>query len=90
MDGNFGGWWIITAIFVFLDPRVVVAGIATGLLARRWLHVPLALLTAPAAAWLYCMLFLSTDYLVELAPFMAVWGLVWATVSFGAKETWTA
>ena len=88
MGDNESGWWIIVAILVFLDPRVIVAGIATGLLVRRWLHVPLALFVAPAAVWLYCTLFLRTDHFLQAAPFMAVAGLLWAIVSFGAKKTW--
>lgn len=84
------GWWPIIAFAVFLDPRIALAGIATGLLVQRWPYVLLGLFVAPAAYWLYCTIFLRTDHFLELAPLMAVAGVAWTALSFGIKRAWRA
>ena len=84
------GWWPIILIAVLIDPRILFAGIATGLLARRWWQAFLGLVTAPAVYWLYCIIFLQNDHFAQLAPLLAIAGAAWAAGAFAVKKEWTA
>ena len=80
------GWWPMIAFVTLMIPVVIAAGIATGLLVRRWRQVALGLLAAPAAYWVYCALFSTTDRLMHLLMPLALAGLIWTAAAFGLKE----
>jgi hypothetical protein len=82
------GWWPIIALVTLANPVVVLVGIAYGLIVRRWWQVGLGLVAAPAAYWIYCTVFLSTDHFVKLLPLLALAGVIWSAATFGLKKSW--
>ena len=84
------GWWVVIAFAAIVNPIVIVAGIAFGLVVRRWWQTLFALLVVPGAFWLFTTIFLRSDHFVELAPLLGTAGVVWAAAAFGAKSLWTA
>ena len=80
------GWWPIIAVVTLVNTVVIVAGIATGLLVKRWWQVSLGLVAVPAAYWIYCTIFLETDHVVSLLPLLALTGVIWAATVFGLKR----
>lgn len=79
------GWWLIIGLVTLVNPVVVVAGIASGLIVRRWWQVALGLVAAPAAYWLTTTMSRTTDP-VALLPFLALGGLVWSAAVFRLKR----
>jgi hypothetical protein len=80
------GWWPIIAFVTLVNPVVIVAGIASGLLVRRWWQVVLGLIAVPVAYWIYCAVFLLTDHFVELLPLLASAGVIWTAAVFSLKK----
>jgi hypothetical protein len=80
------GWWPIIGLATLANPVVIVAGIATGLLVRRWWQVLFGAVAVPAAYWIYCMIFLKTNHFVPLLPLLALTGVVWAAAVFGLRS----
>ena len=80
------GWWLIFTFVTLGNPVVVVTGIATGLVIRRWWQAAVGLVTAPTAHWIYHTTFWKSDHFAELLPFLALAGVIWTSTVFAAKK----
>ena len=79
-------WWPITAVVTLVNPVVIVAGIATGLVVKRWWQVSFGLTAAPAAYWMYYTIFLGTAQFGSLLSLLALTGVIWTATVFGFKK----
>lgn len=83
------GWLPVIGFIVLVNPIIVITGIASGLVARRWWQVVLGLVTAPAACWVYDTVFGKTNTFASpllLVPFLALAGIIWTAAVFGLKK----
>jgi hypothetical protein len=83
---NGSGWLLILTFYGLVNPIVVIIGIASGLVVRRWWQVSLGLVTAPAAYWMYLLVFSNADRVGSLFPPLAVAGVTWSATAFGVKK----
>jgi hypothetical protein len=74
------------AFVTMVNPVAIVAGIAGGLVPRRWSHVGLSAVFAPLAYWLYSTLSSRPVHVETLVPMFAVAGLLWGTAMFALKR----
>ncbi len=86
MGENGSGWLLILTFYGLVNPVVVIIGIASGLVVRRWWQVSLGLVTAPAAYWMYLLVFTTADRVDGLFPPLAVAGVIWSAAAFGLKQ----
>lgn len=80
------GWWPMIAVVTLVNPVVILAGIATGFLVKRWWQVSLGIVTVPAAYWIYYTIFMKTGHFVALLPLLALAGVIWTAAVFGLKK----
>lgn len=80
------GWLPILAFSALVNPIVAVTGLATGLVVRRWWQVLCGVVTAPTGYWIYLTLFGTTNLSAHLMPPLALAGVIWTSVAFGAKK----
>lgn len=80
------GWWLIVTFVTLGNPVVVVTGIATGLVIRRWWQAAIGLVTVPIALWIYHTTFWGSHDFAEHLPFLALAGVIWTSTVFAAKK----
>ena len=80
------GWWPIIAFATLVNPVVVITGILTGLVVRRWWQAAIGLVTAPTAYWIYVTAFLKNDHFATLLPVLALAGVIWTCAVFALKK----
>ena len=85
MAGGFGPFVFLAALG---DPAIIAAGVATGLLARRWWHLALGLCVPPAANFLFYSAFYATDHFLLTLPFLAAAGAVWIGAAHAVGRAW--
>ena len=78
------------AFVALVNPIVVITGLATGLVVRRWWQVALGVVTAPAGYWIYLAVFGTIDLSAVLIPFLALAGVIWTSAAFGLKKASTS
>ena len=84
------GWLPMIAFIALVNPIVAIAGLATGLVVRRWWHVVLGLVTAPAAYWIYGAVFGMIGLSAVLVASCALAGVIWSSAVFGLKKASTS
>ena len=80
------GWLLIIAFASLANPIVVVTGVFTGLLIRRWWQVALGSVTAPVAYWIYATGFYPIGNYAPLTSFLALAGVIWTSALLGLKK----
>lgn len=80
------GWLPMIGFVSLLNPIVVLIGLATGLVVRRWWQVALGIVTVPAGYSVYLTVFGSNDFSAVLILFLALAGVIWTFTAFALKE----
>lgn len=78
------GWAVVFALASLANPIAIAAGVATGLVARRWWHLAGAAAIPPLVqrAWG------GGTPLLPLAAFLGGAALVWAVAAHAGKRAW--